>query len=222
MNSLFASHKGRLFKKLLMVAVAAAFAMMIFGGGTGPTGDSSAASKKVSEANAGPQVGHVKVYAQSTAEPTATPTPSTSGNDEAIITNDVKVLARDFVVQWTTYDYQQPPAYTALKGAAKDPDNNGTLVSKHSEWTNGMKSRKELSTGSVGSVNITGLNYKGNAQSGAGEGTVKVTVNQTISNSEVGSAGTTVVRAYEVKVRKIQGGTDDGNSWFVYDIVALS
>lgn len=219
MNSLFASHKGRVFKKVFIGAFVLALLMFMFGGG----GGDDPATSEVMVADSQPQVNYSRVYAPTQPTPEPTPTAPVGVNDEAIITNQVKEMSRDFVQAWTTYDYQTPPSYGVFEGAAQDPQNNGALMVKYEELVAGMEDRNELSTGNIGSVNITSLNYRGNAQSGTGEGTVKVTVNVTVSNSEVGSAGTTMVRAYEVKLMKQQSrGSADGSDWFIYDIVTLS
>lgn len=219
MGSLFASHRGRVFKKVALFSIAAAFIMMLFNGG----GGTPAEDPTVMAADSGPQVNYSRVYAEAKPAPSATPTAPVAGNDEAVITQTVKDMSRDFITAWTTYDYQTPPSYSVLEGAAQDPANNAELVRKHEELVEGMKARSELSTGNVGSLNITRLDYVGTARQGEGEGTVKATVNTTVSNSEVGSAGTTIVQVYEIKLRKEKNSrTADAAEWYIYDIVPLS
>lgn len=224
MNNLFASHKGKIFKRLLFLALGLAIAMMfvnIMSDSEQPAAQTQA--NNTAREDEGPSVDYAPVYADATATPTATPEPSlAAGNDEELITNDVKTLASDFVEGWTTYDYDKPGNLADLEGVPVDSENRANLDKSFKSLMDGAKEREERSTGNIESVAISSLDYTGSHASGEGQGTVEVAANVTVSNQEVGSAGATAVKNYEVSVVKSRDSSDDGNNWYVSDIKEVS
>ena len=219
MGSLFASHKSRLFKKLAVAAVVLGFVMMLFNGGGGSSSDTTGKAREYKQ-----HINYTRVYSNPSVAPTPTATAQVNSQaSEAIITAAAKEAANEFIVAWTTYDYQKPPTYGQIPSAAQDDVNNGTLKPKFDALLKDMANTKELSTGNVGSLNITQLNYRGDNINGTGNAVIKATMNITISNSEVGSAGSSLVRTYEIRLtRDQQGGANDRNKWVVMDVITLS
>lgn len=220
MNALFSTHRGRLVKRLGILAVVASIALLIFGGGGGAgTATSSEGGNDVAS------VDYARVYPSQESvkpEPEETATTTAPVDLEKQIAEDTKEVAKGFVEDWTTFDYAKPPSYSSLSGAAKSEEHGATLRQRHEEHVSEMKRNKELSTGSVVSVSVSKVNYSGDLTNGTGEGVIRANVSETVSNSKVGSAGIVRVREYDISVKRSFDSSDDSGEWVVTDITVAS
>lgn len=230
MKSIFASRKGRVAKKLSIVVATLSVIMFLINGyisGEQESNQVAAAEAAQQEENLRPEIGNRVIYGTGTeldadgnpvptSSATPTPDPNAEEDTEAIITGEVRTQATEFGSSWTTYDFATPPALETLPGAATD----GEMKAAYDSWISGMQSRQERSSGTVSGVAINNLEYTGSAANGKGTATVTVSTTSTVSNSEVGAAGSQVQKDYVLTMVRDDQTRDSGSDykWIITNV----
>ena len=224
MRSIFASRKGRVAKKVgIFLATLSVIFLFInsYISGEQEKNQTVALEQAQQEEAKRPDISGISVYATDDEEsPTDAPTdPSEEDEDQSLeeaLRAQVNETATGFANSWINYDYNSPSAYSGLEFVpTEDGDAKKAMEAQHKTWTDGMKSRKELSSGDVTNVSIEDLTYDGTETQGKGSAVVNVAVTKSISNTEVGSAGSTVQENLKLTLTRNDSTGGPGKGWLV-------
>lgn len=223
MNLIFGSYKGRIVRNVIGLLAVVAFISMVISA-NGSESSTTAAEQETAQSDTKPQINFARVYAKPTedasSQPSSEPTEKPDNeNDKQAIINASSVPANSLMASWITYDYRTPTTKDKIPGYPQDGANQKTMNPKYDAWVKTMQDKKELSTGSVTDVKLDSIDYNGTLSSGSGKATFTVTVSTTVANSQVGSAGTNVVKKYKVTTVRLEDlSTEDDDNWFVSDL----
>lgn len=227
---MFSSHRGRLYRNLafvlLAVIVIMGFFNMMAGSSSGGTDPETTASPDETV-----EMGSARVYEMPTEAPTgASAEASEEGSEstsedasvveaqEKEITDGMKGAASDFAESWVTYDYENPGELADIENAEVSEAAPGNIHDAFDDRNKSMKDKEALSSGEVKSTRITKLDYQGDADSGVGKGTVTVVLDQTVTDKDSGSAGSTNEETFVLKMERSGSYDSASGDWVVVDV----
>lgn len=216
MQPIFASHKGRIARRLAYVVAGLAFVSFLLPGG---------AEEEVA-ARGGSQGGSISVYRvypegeepSASDEETDDPSDGPTLSPEEMIQEDALDVAEDFIVQWATYNRtDQTPVLSSIPGAPQLPEHQEILQQRLDERVALIVDNNESSRGTVQSLSLDALEYDGGETQGVGSATITATSTSIVTNDQLGSGGTTVQIVYTIELRRtVEPG--EVRDWYIHDV----
>lgn len=224
-KSIFASHRGQKVKKS---AGGIVLGLVVFGVinniVAGNISDANNTSYLTSQGNESVKVAPINLYPNASATATESATAGASASaksEEEQLKAQVIELAEKAGKGWVNYDSNGVKLESLGKTPEAGQKGYEEITRAVAERNTSIKESNGRSTGAVISSEIVSMTYDGSLESGTGQATIRVKVQQTIVDKNTGEGGVSATRSYLVDLVK---GSSENESpvWAVQNVKSES